>query len=352
MESTISSNTELSIHFLTIVLNGQPYIPYHIEIFKNLSFPWHWHIVEGVAELNHDCAWSVKLGGKIDDTIHHHGLSHDGTAEYLDELAKSYPENVTIYRKPNGAFWDGRREMVNAPLVNIKEECLLWQIDVDELWTLEQLVTARQMFIDNPEKTAAFYWCWFFVGPQLIVTTRNCYSQNPTQEWLRTWRFIPGAFWDKHSPPVLITKSADGHNRDLATVNPFSHQETEKFNLVFQHFAYVTSAQVAFKEKVYGYKNAVTKWQKLQERTKFPILLRNYFSWVKDKTKVDLATVKGITPIAQIDPITNQWYFVALSDQSSKIPQNSTPAMSSSYNLLQTLGNIIKDASKSVFKKT
>ena len=32
-------------------------------------------------------------------------------------------------------FWDGKREMVNEPLFNINEECLLWQIDADELWT-------------------------------------------------------------------------------------------------------------------------------------------------------------------------------------------------------------------------
>ena len=53
--------TELPIHFFTIVLNGQPFIRYHIEVFKQLPFPWHWHIVEGVAELTHDTAWECKI---------------------------------------------------------------------------------------------------------------------------------------------------------------------------------------------------------------------------------------------------------------------------------------------------
>lgn len=187
--------SSLPIHFFTIVLNGQPFIRYHIEVFKQLPFKWHWHIVEGVADLKNDTAWSVQLGGCVTDEIHRNGCSNDGTTEYLDELAQLYPDNITIYRKSEGVFWEGKREMVNAPLVNIEEECLLWQVDVDELWTLEQLSTARQIFISNPDKTAAFYWCWYFVGENLIISTRNCYGQNPQQEWLRTWKFKPGAFW-------------------------------------------------------------------------------------------------------------------------------------------------------------
>jgi len=47
---------------------------------------------------------------------------------------------ITVYRKPRDVFWDGKREMVNAPLANINEECLLWQVDADELWTVEQIL--------------------------------------------------------------------------------------------------------------------------------------------------------------------------------------------------------------------
>ena len=191
----------LPIHFFTIVLNGKPFIDYHIDVFKDLPFQWHWHIIEGVANLTHDTSWCLRLGGKITDELHRNGRSKDGTSEYLEELSVKYPENITIYRKTDGEFWDGKREMVNAPLTNIKEECLLWQVDVDEIWTLEQLCKARELFIKYPEKTAAFYWCWYFVGENLLISTRNCYAQNPRQEWLRTWRFKPGYTWATHSPP-------------------------------------------------------------------------------------------------------------------------------------------------------
>ncbi len=309
----------LPIHFFTIVLNGQPFIRYHIEIFKQLPFKWHWHIVEGVADLKHDTSWCIKLGGRICDEIHKNGCSCDGTTEYLDELAKLYPDNITIYRQLEGVFWDGKREMVNAPLTNIQEECLLWQIDVDELWTVEQICTAREIFISNPEKTAAFYWCWYFVGEQLIISTRNCYAQNPQQEWLRTWRFKPGYIWAAHEPPVLVETLADGQYKNIANTNPFLHQETEQHGLVFQHFAYVTQEQLSFKEKYYGYQNAVYKWKYLQENRKFPILLREYFPWVQDETQVDVAHNYGIIPIAQRDNENNNWRFLQPEEIQQKI---------------------------------
>jgi glycosyltransferase involved in cell wall biosynthesis len=305
----ISSTDELSIHFFTIVLNGEPFIRYHIDVFKQLSCNWHWHIIEGVADLKHDTAWSVQNGGLVTDEIHQNGRSKDGTSEYIDEIAKLYPENITVYRKPEGVFWDGKREMVNAPLANIQEECLLWQVDVDELWTVEQINTARQLFITHPEKTAAFYWCWYFVGEDLVISTRNCYAQNPQQDWLRTWRFKPGAFWAAHEPPVLVESLGEGQQQNVAAVNPFLHGETEKQGLIFQHFAYVTAEQLKFKEQYYGYKNAVNLWNTLQSETNFPVYLRQYFPWVQDQTMVDKAKSRGITPIAQKDKAAN-WKFI------------------------------------------
>jgi glycosyltransferase involved in cell wall biosynthesis/predicted O-methyltransferase YrrM len=300
---------ELPIHFLTIVLNGDPFIQYHIDIFKKLPFKWHWHIVEGVADLKHDTAWSLKLGGEIGSQLHTQGRSNDGTSEYLDELVQQYPENITIYRQPEGEFWDGKKEMVNAPLTNIKEECLLFQIDVDELWTVEQLCTAQNMFINHPEKNAAFYWCWYFVGEELLISTRNCYAQNPQQEWLRTWRYKPRMVWAAHEPPMLLEPLANGEWRNVADINSFSHQETEQNGLVFQHFAYVMPKQLQFKEQYYGYKNALNCWNSLQEENQFPVLLRQFLPWVRDNTMVDTAQSLGISPIARQENEDN-WHFV------------------------------------------
>ncbi|MBF2073930.1 MAG: glycosyltransferase [Synechococcales cyanobacterium C42_A2020_086] len=310
IEPQLDDPTEpLPVHFFTIVLNGEPFIRYHIDVLNQLPFRWHWHIVEGVADLRHDTAWSLSHGGQVTDAIHRNGLSHDGTSEYLDHLAQRYPEQITLYRQPVGQFWDGKREMVNAPLVNITEDCLLWQIDVDELWTVEQLCQGRQLFIEHPEKTAAYYWCSYFVGERLVISSRYCYTQNPKQEWLRTWRFQPGAIWAAHEPPRLVKPLPDDTVVDIAAVNPFWHRETEKQGLVFQHFAYVTPAQLQFKEQYYGYKGAVDRWRALQMQSDFPLLLREHFSWVRDNTLVEPAEQCGIVPIAQRDQ--DRWRFLS-----------------------------------------
>ena len=149
-------NETLPVHFFTIVLNGRPFIEHHLDVFKRLPFRWHWHIVEGVADLAHDTAWSKAHGGRISGGLHRNGLSNDGTMEYLDSIERQFPDRITISRKP-GALWDGKLEMVNAPLARLNEECLLWEVDADELWTEDQIIRARALFLARPDKTAAYY---------------------------------------------------------------------------------------------------------------------------------------------------------------------------------------------------
>jgi glycosyltransferase involved in cell wall biosynthesis len=301
----------LPIHFLTIVLNGEPFIRYHEKMLANLDIPWHWHVVEGVAALKHDTAWSVAGGGRVADSLHDKGLSKDGTSAYLDDLAKRFPDRVTVYRKPTGEFWDGKLEMVNAPIPNMREECLLWQMDNDELWTVEQIKAVHAAFLADPARSAAKFWCWYFVGPAKFLSTRYNYAQNPNQEWLRTWRFRPGMRWAAHEPPTLVEPILDepGATRDVAKVNPFGHDEMERIGAVFQHFAYATEDQLAFKEVYYGYKDARSQWRALQAH-KGSGLVKDYLAWVSDNTMFDdAAEPYRIDPIAKLDAATSKWSF-------------------------------------------
>lgn len=297
------------VHYFTIVLNGQPFIRHHIEVLRQLSFPWHWHIVEGAATLTHDTAWSKATGGQLPDDLHRNGLSMDGTSAYLDDLAKAYPDRITIHRKSGGKLWDGKIEMVAEPLKHIYQDAVLWEIDSDELWTVEQLEEGRRMFLGSPEKSAAYFWCHFFVGERLVVSTRNGYSQNPAHEWLRAWSFRPGMKWLTHEPPVLAERMSDGTWSDIAKGRVFTHAETEAAGLVFQHLAYATEAQVSFKESYYGYRGAVNGWRELQSVSQLPCLLRDALPWVTDGTCVNTVDSLGITPLALRDGSTGSWSF-------------------------------------------
>ena len=299
----------LPIHFFTIVLNGEPFIRYHEDVFRRLTVPWHWHVIEGVAALKHDTAWSVANGGHIPDGLHDRGRSNDGTTAYLDEVAQRFPANITIYRKPLGEFWDGKKEMVNAPLPGITEPCLLWQVDNDELWTVEQIQTVHDLFTRNPSRTAAYYWCWYYVGPDKIISTRYNYAQNPEQEWLRTWRYEPGAVWAAHEPPVLVAGEGDAaKTTDIAKIKPFTQNDMEQAGVVFHHVAYATEQQLSFKELYYGYKGARAQWRALQAH-KGSGALKDFFGWVSDNTMFDDAAHYLVDPIAKFNPATSQWTF-------------------------------------------
>ncbi|MCB0337185.1 MAG: hypothetical protein KDD62_12795, partial [Bdellovibrionales bacterium] len=293
MDLKLNQMSYLPLHFFTIVLNGEPFIRYHIEVFKQLKQPWHWHIIEGVAELVHDTGWSKQNGGSIAASFHKNGRSIDGTSGYLDSLTRDYPNQVTVYRKPEGAFWDGKLEMVNAPLENLPEEAILMQIDVDECWTATQLSTLHELFQSKPHKSAAWFWCWYFVGPELIVSTRNTYGGNSDYEWLRAWRYQKGCTWKAHEPPTLLNTQG----QDLGRLNPILHHETEANDLIFQHFSYVTEDQLAFKEQYYGYQGAIESWKNLQKQSSFPIYLKNYFPWVTDQAQVCRAADYFVSPL-------------------------------------------------------
>jgi hypothetical protein len=287
----------LKIHFFTLVLNGMPFIEKHIDTFSKISFDWHWHIIEGVAALKNDTAWSIPNGGRIENCFHKNGLSNDDTTEYLDLLKEQYPGRITVYRKPRGDFWNGKIEMVNAPLSSITEESLLWEIDVDEFWTPTQINAVHQLFTNNPNKFSAFYWCNYFVGPNIVISTRNGYANNPAFEWERTWRYLPHFRWVSHEPPTLAEKTYSGEVRAVRNRGMFTHEETEKEGLVFRHFAYVLESQLQFKQTYYGYKGAVDNWKRLQNNTAYPIKLSTYLDWVSDNTMVDIAENLGIEPM-------------------------------------------------------
>lgn len=302
--------SRLQVHFFTIVLNGEPFIRYHLDVFRSLSFDWHWHVVEGMADLKHDTAWSVADGGRIDPSLHDKGRSNDGTSDYLDSISAAHPGKLTVYRQPEGRFWDGKLAMVRAPLASLHEECLLWQVDADELWTADQIIRCRDLFLAHPEKRAAYYWCHFFVGPDLVLSNRDVYGNNSAFEWLRTWRFTPGSRWQSHEPPMLFNHGdrmrqwlrvlrGKSLRPTLTSKAPavFTHAETKAAGLVFQHMAYVTEPQLRFKEIYYGYERALERWQAMQARTDFPLDLRDHFPWVKDCAQVVRASDHGLVPL-------------------------------------------------------
>jgi hypothetical protein len=253
----------MKLHVISICLDAMPWIAYHLPVFNTLDLDWHWHVVEGVGRNILDTSWVKGIPPR---------LSIDGTTEYLDSI-KSH-KRVTIYRKPQ---WEGKVAMVNAPLMEIKEPGIVMQVDSDELWSKAQIEQIVYMFNAHPSRDMAQFKCRYYMGPDTVITSENTYGNHLDYEWYRAWRWAPGMLFEKHEPPVM-----QGTNG-----NKFSIAETVAEGLVFEHYAYATEEQVAFKERYYGYAGAVEQWNKLQANKVWPTSLKNFCKWVKDDAIVD-----------------------------------------------------------------
>lgn len=256
----------MKIHFVTIALDAMPWITFHYPEFVKLNhLDWRWSVIEGVAEPVNDTAWCTRISAR---------LSNDGTTDYLASLKDDPRVNVFQRR-----LWGGKLAMINEPLGKSDGEFLLWQIDSDEIWNADQIFRTHDMFASNPHKNCAYFWCNYFVGPDLKIKTRNAYGNHAEYEWHRVWKVNGNAIFKSHEPPRIA---------GFKEV-PFLHAETEKLGLVFQHMAYATEKQVAFKQVYYGgkgnqkghlYANAIENWRRLQKHRTFPANLRNFLPWV------------------------------------------------------------------------
>lgn len=313
---------------------------------------WEWHIVEGVAMGRSDES-SPYSRKRIPDRYFDPdtGLSVDGTTEYLDGIVggtgsgaervrvhrrcQDSPKRPSALRRAAGAdkiastersvspmgddglddlwdvgtscFWRDKIQMVNSVLFVLKRKCLMVQIDADELWTADQLVSLRDMFLEEREvvmaseaaerdvlelsgslgrspknesafdrrvaasllpgeqwdgahvsgeeqtslkpvrktRECAYFDCHFFVGPDLVTVTEDGWGHSKSNEWLRAWVLQPQkSLWLRHAPPELASYDEARGWILLSGDACIGRQETRGRGLVFTHYAYVLEEQV------------------------------------------------------------------------------------------------------------
>lgn len=254
----------MTIHFFTVVCNGMPFIRRHLRVFERLKMPWHWHICEGASH-THDGAPAPVTNAA--------GMSTDGTTEYLDSLA-AHP-HVTVTR-------DTRHYLTwrcNEMLRGITEECLAWQVDVDEFWTASQIETMYAMFCKDRRRLAAQFWCNYFVGPGLVLERKEGAGNYGRQEWLRVWRWEPGCAYAGHDPPFVVYPVGPSF------MFSYTRDETAAAGLIFNHYAFVREAQVEFKACRYGWPGAVDRWRALQVAA-LPAPIEKFMPWLGRGTVV------------------------------------------------------------------
>lgn len=297
--------------FVTLVLNGMPFLRHHLSMMLALpgNVDWLWVVVEGVAQRRAHAHRPYAVGPL--SAFHRNGLSTDGTTQYLDQVAASLPANVLVVRHPvPGGLWRDKLTMMNAATRAVQAPCVLVQLDADEVWTAGQVVDALALFTAHPERPCAMFDCHFVVGDWErgavhVTDTRGSYSHADSHEWMRMWRFQPGWLWADHAPPTLLHRVPDGGWAAVQPSQCFSHATTAAHGLVFTHFAYATRPQVEQKQAFYGYSGAVEGWGRLVAAAGTPnIRLHQFFPWADAATVLVPPALRSIganVPLAAPD---------------------------------------------------
>ena len=186
--------------------------------------------------------------------------------------------NPTCKTKRSRCVWKYKLEMMNIALVESSssqkssDDLVLIQLDLDEIWTRDQLIDIFQLLKDQDghKFQCLRFDCHFFISPHLL--TVDGYGHSEEYEWVRAWR-IPSSsssvHFVSHTPPVLMMINNDNNQENWTLLHPSDcspHSFTSKRSLVFSHHAYVDEKTVLFKEVFYGFEsNSTENWLKLRE---------------------------------------------------------------------------------------
>jgi hypothetical protein len=247
------------LHVFTLALNSMPWLERVADsllLAGQLRPNIRWTIIHGYAEPVADTSWCKPIDPPKDD----------GTLKLLDGLETF--AGVRVIRRER---WPGKTAMCNAALETFDDEQggVLMQMDSDEVWTPAQLRVLPSLFDRWPDADAAMFLCRYWITPNRYICTPGAWGNNPAYEWIRAWRWIPGARFLAHEPPRLA-----GADKFL------THAATAQLGLVFDHYAYATREQVAHKQEYYGYAGAVAQWDALCAESG-PVDVSQYLPWVR-----------------------------------------------------------------------
>ena len=251
----------MKLAIITITYNGFPWLPCVFAELNRSELDWHYFVVEGLSNNGGSTRWCKPQAAGPPST--------DGSHEFLKSIGSH--SRVRHHWK---TLWPSKDAMVNWPIEEglIPDDCVLMQIDSDELHSARQLRDIVTLFEINPKLMRAEFRCSYFVGPDLYLS-----GDDDKNTWLRAWRYRKGMRFDSHEPPVLSGNKGEGIEACM----------TEAMGLRFDHMAWVTEEQVRFKSEFYGYTGGLAGWKALQQHKKFPVEARHYLTWMIPGTMVN-----------------------------------------------------------------
>jgi len=232
---------------ITIIFNGLCHLQHNDYAERLLEMLDYWIIVEGAAGNSGSTSWCKEMPKKY----HNNGSSIDGTVEFLREFGAANIDKVSVVLATG--IWKSKDEMINRSLKSLYymgTPVYLWQIDIDEQWTKEQMDEAEYDLICSYDDTGMFL-CDCYVGKYLLA--KGEWGEGKQLPYRRLWRW-KGQSFISHEPPIL----KGGNGKEIL------------LSQRFKHYPYYFLQDINFKEDYYGYEGLYKRWKDLQKETKFP----------------------------------------------------------------------------------
>lgn len=225
------------ISFGIIVLNGEPFTRYCLRSI----YPFAHEII--VVEGGHEDTRSVCTP---------EGHSIDTTLETLSRFkAEEDPENK-LQIVTRDSFWPKKDELGNdrTPQSRAYAERAtgdyLWQIDIDEFYLKENMISIIQMLKDDSTITAiSFKQKSFWGGIDYI--SESYYLMNNIGGWNRIFKWGKGYKYLTHEPPTILNEKGE----NLRQMNWISGEKMRDKNIYMYHYSLLFPWQVQQKVKVY-----------------------------------------------------------------------------------------------------
>ena len=231
----------------TIIYNGKHHLLHNNWTRLLPKMLDYWVIIEGAAHPGGSTSWCNEL---------ENNSSTDGTIELIEDLEYTTPGVATVTNRPQG--WKSKDEMVNAAILLINnafegsgvKNIFLWQLDIDEQWTPEQMAEAEVELVTKGGDCGCFH-ANHFVGERLVARGtwgEGNHPDDPIKNAYRRLWIWNGQQFKTHEPPTL----EGGNGKEVL------------LSQRFDHYSYYFEKDVLFKQKYYkGNEHLHEKWVRM-----------------------------------------------------------------------------------------
>ena len=201
-------------------------------------------------------------------------LITEGPVRFWQNLGKTTSTDNTNKIMDNYNDYDNKIKIIHGQFEEKTEECnsyipfirndidYLWQIDSDELYTIENIMKIKKMLIEEKPTSVGVRSCTFYGGFDSYLTG---FEQN-NDNFLRIFKYMPGSFWQTHRPPTIQ------YPVNIPRKHISSDELFNKWGIQMHHYSYVFPSQVKNKMNYYAnslnihgiipdyYKNVYLNW--------------------------------------------------------------------------------------------